>query len=44
MKKIFYAPYKFESYGQEEIDAVVESLKSVGWAVKDQSLKSLKKL
>ena len=30
MKKIFYAPYKFESYGQEEIDAVVESLKS-GW-------------
>lgn len=30
MKKIWYAPYKFESYGQEEIDAVVDSLKS-GW-------------
>ena len=30
MKKIWYAPYKFESYGQEEIDAVVESLNS-GW-------------
>ena len=29
-KKIWYAPYKFEAYGQEEIDAVVESLKS-GW-------------
>ena len=29
-KKIWYAPYKFEVYGQEEIDAVVESLKS-GW-------------
>ena len=29
-KKIWYAPYKFESYGQEEIDAVVDSLKS-GW-------------
>ena len=30
MKKIWYAPYKFESYGQKEIDAVVESLNS-GW-------------
>ena len=30
MKKIWYAPYKFESYGQEEIDAVFESLNS-GW-------------
>ena len=30
MNKIWYAPYKFESYGQEEIDAVVESLNS-GW-------------
>lgn len=30
MKKIWYAPYKFEAYGQEEIDAVVKSLKS-GW-------------
>jgi len=30
MKKIWYAPYKQEAYGQEEIDAVVESLKS-GW-------------
>ena len=30
MKKIWYPPYKFESYGQEEIDAVVESLNS-GW-------------
>ena len=30
MKKIWYAPYKHEAYGQEEIDAVVESLKS-GW-------------
>ena len=30
IKKIWYAPYKFEAYGQEEIDAVVESLKS-GW-------------
>jgi len=30
MKKIWYAPYKFESYGQEEIDAVVKSLES-GW-------------
>ena len=30
MKKIWYAPYKFESYGQEGIDAVVESLNS-GW-------------
>ena len=30
IKKIWYAPYKHEAYGQEEIDAVVESLKS-GW-------------
>jgi len=30
MKKIWYAPYKFESYGNEEIKAVEESLKS-GW-------------
>jgi CDP-6-deoxy-D-xylo-4-hexulose-3-dehydrase len=30
VKKIWYAPYKFESYGQEEIKAVEESLKS-GW-------------
>ena len=30
MKKIFYAPYKFESYGEEEIEAVVSSLRS-GW-------------
>lgn len=30
MKKIWYAPYKFEAYGEEEIQAVIESLKS-GW-------------
>ena len=30
MKKVWYAPHKFEAYGQEEIDAVVDSLKS-GW-------------
>ena len=29
-KKILYAPYKFESYGEEEIKAVEESLRS-GW-------------
>jgi CDP-4-dehydro-6-deoxyglucose reductase, E1 len=29
-KKIWYAPYKHEAFGQEEIDAVVESLES-GW-------------
>jgi CDP-6-deoxy-D-xylo-4-hexulose-3-dehydrase len=29
-KKIYYAPYKFESYGEEEIKAVEESLRS-GW-------------
>ena len=28
--KIWYAPNKFEAYGQEEIDAVVECLKK-GW-------------
>ena len=30
LKKIWYAPYKFEAYGEEEIAAVVESLSS-GW-------------
>jgi CDP-6-deoxy-D-xylo-4-hexulose-3-dehydrase len=30
MKKIWYAPYKFESYGEEEIIAVEEALRS-GW-------------
>ena len=30
MKKIWYAPYKFESYGEEEIKAVEECLRS-GW-------------
>ena len=30
MKKIWYAPNKFESYGQEEIDAVIECLQD-GW-------------
>lgn len=30
LKKIWYAPYKFEAYGEEEIAAVVESLNS-GW-------------
>jgi CDP-6-deoxy-D-xylo-4-hexulose-3-dehydrase len=30
MKKIWYAPYRFESYGEEEIKAVEESLRS-GW-------------
>lgn len=29
-KKIWYAPYKFESYGEEEIKAVEQSLRS-GW-------------
>ena len=30
MRKIWYAPNKFESYGEEEIQAVVECLRS-GW-------------
>ena len=30
MKKVWYAPYKFQSYGEEEIKAVEESLRS-GW-------------
>ncbi len=30
IKKVWYAPYKFESYGEEEIKAVEESLRS-GW-------------
>ena len=30
MKKIWYAPYQFESYGEEEIRAVEKSLRS-GW-------------
>ena len=30
MKKVWYAPYKFESYGEEEIIAVEETLRS-GW-------------
>tara|TARA_R110002153_G_scaffold88011_1_gene217021 strand:+ start:243 stop:1385 length:1143 start_codon:yes stop_codon:yes gene_type:complete len=30
MKKIWYAPHKFESYGEEEIKAVEETLRS-GW-------------
>lgn len=30
MKKVWYAPNKFESYGEEEIQAVVECLRS-GW-------------
>ncbi len=30
MKKIWYAPYKFESYGEKEIKAVEKSLRS-GW-------------
>jgi len=29
-KKVWYAPYKFESYGEEEIKAVEEALRS-GW-------------
>jgi len=29
-KKVWYAPYKFEAFGQEEIDAVVSCLKD-GW-------------
>lgn len=29
-RKVWYAPYKFESYGEEEIKAVEESLRS-GW-------------
>tara|TARA_Y100000114_G_C11761624_1_gene330094 strand:- start:1802 stop:2944 length:1143 start_codon:yes stop_codon:yes gene_type:complete len=30
MRKVWYAPYKFESYGEEEIKAVEKSLRS-GW-------------
>ena len=30
MKKVWYAPYKFESYGEEEIKAVEQSLRG-GW-------------
>ncbi len=30
MKKVWYAPYKFESYGEEEIKAVEQSLRD-GW-------------
>ena len=30
MKKVWYAPHKFESYGEEEIKAVEEALRS-GW-------------
>lgn len=30
MKKVWYAPYKFESYGEEEIKAVEKALRS-GW-------------
>ena len=30
MKKVWYAPYKFESYGEEEIKAVEDALRS-GW-------------
>jgi CDP-6-deoxy-D-xylo-4-hexulose-3-dehydrase len=30
MKKIWYAPYKFEAYGDEEIEAVTKCLKD-GW-------------
>ena len=30
MKKVWYAPNQFESYGEEEIQAVVECLRS-GW-------------
>lgn len=30
MKKVWYAPYKFEAYGDEEINAVVSCLKD-GW-------------
>ena len=29
-KKVWYAPHKFESYGEEEIKAVNKALK-VGW-------------
>ena len=30
MKKVWYAPHKFESYGEEEIQAVIDSLRD-GW-------------
>jgi CDP-4-dehydro-6-deoxyglucose reductase, E1 len=39
MKKIWYAPYKFESYGEEEIKAVEEALRS-GW-IRGQGPKSV---
>ena len=29
-KKVWYAPYKFESYGEEEIKAVEKALRD-GW-------------
>ena len=40
MKKVWYAPYKFESYGEEEIKAVEQSLRS-GW-LGGQGPKSIK--
>ena len=40
MKKIWYAPYKFESYGEEEIKAVENTLRS-GW-LGGQGPKSIK--
>jgi CDP-6-deoxy-D-xylo-4-hexulose-3-dehydrase len=45
MKKIWYAPYKFESYGEEEIKAVEKSLRS-GWlgGQGPQSIKFEKKI
>ena len=40
MKKIWYAPYKFESYGEKEIKAVENTLRS-GW-LGGQGPKSIK--